>query len=268
MNFRILGRSSLVCALAFAALGAGCSSEPSTTAESTNASGTLSLPLVTSTNGHTYRLSGTLYVSGPAFQVFYFGYETELKASLPTGGYSSYLFDYSLSRLDDDGVYQPVQATLLSSYYQPFSIYNGATTTVTYEFETDGFTVSVGAGNLAVDVNVTETPPVCSPLGSDCPEGTWCAPPELTSQPIACIAAGSSELGAPCSGPASCVANSSCYDFGTGPRCVALCAAEAFGQACPEGGTCTAQGKSYGVCAPDTGAGGEGGAGGTGADGG
>jgi hypothetical protein len=259
--------TTLIFALPFA-LGiaplsmSGCSSDTPAHEEEIASTGTLSMPLVTTTNGHTYRLTGTLYVSGPVYTWFDLGGD-EITANVPTGDYSVYLNSYELRELDDAGIYQPIQANLLSSYSQRVTVYNQTTTTVTYEFETDGIIVKIGAGNLAVDVKVTERPPLCTILGSDCGEGSWCAPPELTGQALACVGAGSAAPGEACSSPHDCGANSSCYDFGTGAECVALCGADTFDTACPGGGVCTAQGKTYGVCVPDS-AGGEGGAGGAG----
>jgi hypothetical protein len=220
--------------------------------------GELSMPLVTTTNGHTYRLSGSFYVSGPTTQFFAMGDETEIHATLRTGAYWSTLYNYTLSRLDENGVYQPVQAQLTSNA-QNFTIFNNTTTTLSWEFGTDGVIIRVGNGNLEVNVDVTETPPVCTVFGTDCPDGSWCAPADLTASALACISAGTAGLGEPCAGPASCVANASCYDFGGGPRCAALCAPELFGLACPSGGTCAQDGQTYGVCTPTSG-GGEGGA--------
>ncbi len=61
-------------------------------------------------------------------------------------------------------------------------------------------------------------------------------------------------------GPGS---DTSCFDFGTGPACAALCAADAFDAPCTGGGTCTAVGTACGVRVPEggtlPGGGGEGG---------
>jgi hypothetical protein len=262
---------SLRIALALAAVplvANACSSGHPTQPE--GSTGTLSLPLVTTTNGHTYRLGGYLVLYGTIYDYLYLdGDETVLKRDLPAGAYFSYLNSYQLERLDEStGQYVPVQSTLVSSYYQPFTIYNQTTTTITYEFETDGVVVSIGTGNLTVNVKVTETAPVCTILGSDCPDGTWCAPPELTGSPLQCLYAGSVPAGDPCSGPDDCAANTSCFDFGDGAVCTALCDASGFGSACAGGGSCTQVGTAYGVCVPEggslPGSGGSGGSGGFG----
>jgi hypothetical protein len=240
----------------------GCASDHHGS-EGASQTGTLSVPLVTTTNGHTYRLSGYIYYYGTQYGSIYMGDETELTVNLPTGDYTAYLSYYTLERLDDSGNYQPVSGTLVSSYYQQFSIYNRTTTTISFQFETDGTIVTVGAGNLDVNIGVTEVAPVCTVFGSDCPDGTWCPPAELTGLPLACVASGSMPAGYPCNSPSDCAANTSCFDFGTGSVCAALCDATAFETACPGGGTCTEDAKTYGVCVPDgatlPGGGGEGG---------
>jgi hypothetical protein len=262
MTIRRFTRFLLATTLTLApAILPGCGSEPERRADA-SAVGELSMPLVTTANGHTYRLSGSFYVSGPTFQFFSMGGEDEIHANLPTGDYYAYLYSYSLSRLDDNGEFEPVQAELSSSY-QGFTLYDKATTTLSWEFVSDGVIVKVGSGNLDVKVEVTEKPPVCTVLGTDCSEGTWCAPAELTARALACIQAGSVGVGEGCSGPTSCVANASCYDFGAGAVCAALCTPDLFGLACAEGGTCVQQGETYGVCTPDS-TGGDGGPSGAG----
>jgi len=129
-----------------------------------------------------------------------------------------------------------------------FSISNGTTTTLVYRFETDGVIVIVGAGELRVKVAVDEVAPPCTPFGTDCGEGTWCAPTGLTCAALACIASGTVAIGEPCSAPADCVASSSCIDLGEGPVCTELCPSSHFGEPCESGGTCNGATPDYGVC--------------------
>jgi len=213
------------------------------------------MPLVTTANGHTYRLSGALDLYGTRYEYISLnGDSTEIKRVLPAGYYYAYLSYYELERLDEStGEYLPVASTLVSSYYQSFTIYDRTTTTISFQFETDGVVVTVGSGNLTVNIGVTEVEPVCTILGSDCPDGTWCAPPELTGQPLDCVYAGTVVAGEPCNGPQECVGNTSCFDFGDGPACTALCDASAFGNECAGGGTCTRVGTAYGICVPEGG---------------
>jgi len=232
----------------------GCGSEPATPGSSADV-GTIALPLVTQTNGHTYRLSNVfISISGPQFAQLFSSAdpnETSLSTTLQTGSYSAFLFfGWTLERDDGTGNFSPVAATLASNPGVNFTIFNGATTTVSYQFETDGVIVTVGAGQLKVTTTVDETAAVCTPFGTDCPEGSWCPPTALTGSRRACIAAGSTALGQPCAGPADCVGNASCFDLGTGPVCAPLCPAGEFDAACASGGTCQPAGPDYGVCRP------------------
>ncbi|HYQ04597.1 MAG TPA: hypothetical protein VER96_38250 [Polyangiaceae bacterium] len=220
----------------------------------TAASGTLSLPLIASANGHSYRLSNAyVYVYGPQYAGLYSSSnpdEQVLSTSLQTGSYTAYLQNWTLERDDGHGRFVPVQASLVSNYWVPFTIFNGTTSTVSYQFSTDGVIVTVGSGKLSVAVEVTEHPAVCTPFTDDCGEGSWCPPTGLTGNPRACMSAGPIALGESCSSPSSCVANSSCFDLGAGPKCIELCPLENVGSECSGGGTCQESGPDYGICGP------------------
>jgi hypothetical protein len=211
------------------------------------ATGTLSLPLLTSAGAHIYRLQGAFYVYGPTFQYLDLNGDA-LTASLPTGNYQSELYGWQLTRNDGTGAFKPVDARLVSSSVQPFTIFNGTTSTVTFQFETDGLLVSVGSGTFKVEVDVTERPAVCTPLSEDCGAGAWCPPTELTAASAACMAEGPRSAGDRCSSPLDCAANTSCFDLGDGARCVPLCPRTDFDLPCASGGTCTPRAADYGVC--------------------
>jgi hypothetical protein len=253
MICNIIARVGLAIGLMSGALFAtGCSSAPASEQDQ-DASGTLSLPLLATSDAHTYRLEGQMYVSGPMFVYLDLSGDTEvLSTALPVGAYDTYLYSWALTRDDGFGNFLPVDARLISSASPSFSIFNQTTSTISFQFESDGQVVSVGSGSLNVAVEVTETPGACTPLGSDCPAGTWCAPPELTGAPLSCISEGPVALGQSCSSPFDCVGQASCFDFGAGARCTALCSSADFGHACTEGGICTEQGMDYGVCAPSS----------------
>src|SRR3954454_7573694 len=142
--------------------------------------GTIALPLVTTTNGHTYRLRNVVIsISGPQFTQLFSSAdpnETTLSATLQTGSYSAFLFGWTLERDDGAGNFAAVSATLVSSVAATFTTFNGATSTVSYQFQTDGVIVTVGAGQLRVTATVDETAAVCTPFGTDCLAGTWCPP--------------------------------------------------------------------------------------------
>jgi hypothetical protein len=234
------------------ALTSGCAtgtvSDPT---EAVSSTGTFSMPLLAQAGGATYRLQGNLYVNGPTFTFIDIDGDTDVvSASLPTGDYYAYLYSHTLSRDDGTGNFVPVESQLVSSNPANFQIFNQTTTTVSFQFETDGQIITVGTGHLNVDVEVSLTPPLCTVLGSDCAAGTWCAPTELTARPLSCISEGPVPEGGACDSPLDCAANTSCFDFGASPVCTKLCLSSEFDQPCGGGGTCTAQGIEYGVCAP------------------
>ncbi|HKO52657.1 MAG TPA: hypothetical protein VJV79_33350 [Polyangiaceae bacterium] len=232
---------------------AACSAEPSNTHEQA-ASGTISLPLIASANGHQYRLSNAyVYITGPQYAQLTSSddpNETALSTTLQTGNYTAHLYNWSLELEDGSGTFRPVQATLASSSAVEFGIYNGTTSTVSYQFATDGVIVTVGAGALKVAIAVDEGTATCRPFSDDCGSGAWCPPTGLTGAPRACIAAGSTPIGEPCAAPSECVANASCFDLGSGPLCIELCGVPGGELSCASGGTCTPVGLDYGQCTP------------------
>jgi len=238
---------------AIAACGANAPEDASGPAASQEAeAGTLSLALTTTVGGHLYRFSRFQVLLAPEYIWFqsYGGPESVLTTTLQTGQHQAYLYDWALERDDGAGNYLPVDATLVSSSSLSFEILNGASTSVSFQFETDGQIVTMGAGSLNVAGKVDERAPVCTVFGDDCGEGAWCPPAGLTGAPLACRAAGSVFVGEACQSPADCVANSTCIDSGSGAFCSALCAATDFGSACADGGQCVGVGVDYGVCTP------------------
>lgn len=248
----LLISSSFLLALSSTCLLSGCSA-PEDSAEASVKTGSLELPLVSSAAGHTYRLvSGYLYLYGPSYSPYVdlTGDEPSVSVSLATGHYTAYLNSPALARDDGTGNFVPVQATLLTNGVG-FDIYDGTKSSIAFEFQTDGALVRVGEGGVDIRVDVTEGAGVCTPFAGDCGEGSWCPPTELTGRPRACVTAGSQAVGEACAGPLDCSADSSCFDFGSGPVCAELCPETRFGEACSEGLTCLAAGSDYGVCTPD-----------------
>jgi len=241
----------LLCATA--ACGANTPGDASGPAAPSEAeSGSLSLALTTTVGAHLYRFSQFQLLLYPDYVWLQSTESTEsvLTTSLPTGQHQASLYSWALERDDGTGQYSPVSATLVSSSLVSFEILNGSTTTVSFQFETDGEIVTMGAGALNVAGRVTESAPVCAVLGDDCGVGSWCPPAGLTGLPLACRAAGSQAVGQACEAPADCAANAACIDSGSGPLCSALCAPADFGSACPSGGQCVGVGLDYGVCSP------------------
>jgi hypothetical protein len=236
-------------------LALACSNGDSSPEESAS-TGTVTMPLITTVGDNTYRLNAVLEIYGPTFTFLSTSddpAETSLSTPLPTGDYTAYLSNWSLEILDASGNFVPVSATLTSAYYANFTIFNQSTSTIAFQFETDGVVVTVGAGRLNVNFGITEVPAVCAIFGSDCAAGSWCAPPELTGSPLSCIGEGAVPVGQVCLSPRDCVANASCFDFGGGAVCGALCAPAEFDAACASGGTCIPVGAEYGVCVPEGG---------------
>lgn len=230
----------------------GCSSTAAST-EGVEAMGTVSVPLVTTTNGHIYRLrTASISIWGPTYTYLNTdgtSSQTVLSTNLRTGNYSAQLYNWTLERDDGAGNFGPVTGTLLNNTNH-FTIANGATTTLVFQFQTDGVIVTVGSGRLDVKVKVDEIAPVCAPFGTDCGEGRWCPPSGLTGRALACRFHGSVDLGQPCFGPGDCIANSTCLDLGSGPVCTALCAPSSFGAACGSGDPCVRCRADYGICLP------------------
>jgi hypothetical protein len=250
MHIRRLVRWLSVFAVVPSALASACAVN-SGTDEAPAAAGTLELPLVSSVDDHTYWLTGAMYVSGPSWGYFDLSSDSPvLSVPLSTGDYAAQLYSWTLLRDDGSGTFIPVTASLISGSYVPFSIYHGAKTTLTFEFETDGVVVQVGAGTLDVRVDVNETAAVCRPFTSDCGEGAWCPPSGLTGEERQCVSAGELSSGEPCTGPLDCAADSSCFDFGQGPVCAALCELSEAGVGCAADAECVPADSEYGVCEP------------------
>lgn len=250
MTTRTWFRLCSALAMTVPVLTGACSAQPEAS-EGAIQSGTLELPLVSAVNGRTYRLDGALYLYGPTFSYLDLsGDSALLSLPLSTGNYQAYLVGWTLHADDGSGNFVPVVASLVSDNWVPFTVFNGTKTTLSFEFETDGVIVKVGAGSLDVKVDVTETGPLCTPFGSECGAGAWCPSSDLTGMSPACVAAGAAVAGEPCASPFDCAADSSCFDFGAGPVCADLCDVPAFGSDCSPGVACVPAGHDYGVCTP------------------
>jgi hypothetical protein len=214
--------------------------------------GTVTIPLLTSVGPDTYRLAAVLAVTGAqgVTTLSTTGDEAVLTTTFPAGQYDALLQSFTLLKDDGTGTFHPVTATATSDH-QAFTIFAHSTTTISFQFETNGVLVPLGSGNLSVTFGVTEIPDVCTVFGPGCADGSWCAPPALTGQPIACIPAGTTPLGSACASPSECPATATCHDFGRGPVCAALCAPSDFGAPCTTGGSCVQADPAFGLCTPD-----------------
>jgi hypothetical protein len=246
-----------LCLVVAAALGSACETGGSTSGQTDETTGTLSMPLTATTNGATYILvNASIFIEpttccGP-YTNLSTGADagtTDLTTALQTGNYDAYLEAWTLERQDPQGGFEPVVATLTSSSFQEFTIYNGVTTTVTFTFQTDGVTVVVGSGTLDIGIAVNESDAACTPLGNDCGPGSWCPPASLTGADLACVLSGTVALGQPCATPTDCVANASCFTLGdAGAVCAALCPGSGVNLPCPTGGICQSATPDYGIC--------------------
>lgn len=237
---------------------AGCASNTAPHEEAA-ATGVVNIPLETTANGHTYRLTRAyLSIRGPTYRSLWTNGppgETTLSTTLQTGDYSLEMYSWALQRDDGEGNFGPVQANLLNPY-NSFTIANGVTTTVVFQFRSNGVIISIGSGHLDMKVAVQEVAPACQPFGDDCGSGSWCPPAGLTGTDLSCHPAGSVALGQPCTGPGDCVVNSTCLDFGGGAVCTELCPSSSFGAACASGAACVRCRIDYGICLPASGDGG------------
>ena len=139
---------------------AGCAARGEDTAVTEH--GTLAMALTAQTNGTTYRLrNGMLQITGPTDLTV--STETDpnlsvLATTLGTGNYSIELLDgWALEQLDSSGVGTTVEASLISSPVVNFEILANSTTSVLYQFQTNGVIVEIGTGTLSVSIDVVET---------------------------------------------------------------------------------------------------------------
>jgi hypothetical protein len=261
---RISNRHTVACSLCMlvaAALGSACETAGSTSGQTDEATGTLSMPLTAATNGATYILANASILIEPTTCCGPYAFlntgadagTTDLTTALQTGTYEAYLEYWTLERQDSQGGFEPVVATLTSSSVEEFTIYNGATTTITFTFQTDGVTVVVGSGTLDIGIAVNESDAACTPLGNDCGPGSWCPPASLTGADLACVPSGTVALGQPCATPTDCVANASCFTLGdAGALCAALCPGSGVNLPCATGGICQSAAPDYGICVAGT----------------
>lgn len=85
---------------------------------------------------------------------------TTLEATIPIGQFQISLFDGWFLEKVSDGEAVPVQARLLGSSFQTFSIAANEETSVVYRFETSGEVVEFGQGRLVVRIEVEEREPL------------------------------------------------------------------------------------------------------------
>ena len=257
-----VGVGVLLGVLALTASVTGCSSGGDQGAESET--GKVSMQLTGQTNGNTYRLRNARFdVTGPTMTVL--DSESDLmavtlNATLSTGSYSINLEPgWSLER-SDAGVFEVVDATLVSPNPKDFQILGGGTTNVAYQFSTNGTIVTIGTGQLSVSIGVTEnggTTSACSfthQVGCMAPQACYLVVnPDGMSGTGQCFLPGTIAIGAPCTGAVDneCVPSGVCAGDGSGSgaaTCIQMCDV-AGGGMCPAPQTCVDSGfPGLGIC--------------------
>jgi len=139
----------------------GCGSE-NKASESANV-GTVTIPLQAQVNGTNYRLEAVFEITGPqgVTTLTTTPDQPVLTTTLPTGQYTAVLESFTLFKDDGSGTFNAVEATVESNT-QNFTIADHSTTTISFQFDTDGVIVPVGSGNVDITFGVTDTS--CTPI--------------------------------------------------------------------------------------------------------
>src|SRR5688500_17376661 len=116
MKTHLLSRTLGTLVLALGLGGSGCAAAADDSEQPSIATGTVTVPLVTTVNEHVYRLSNALiYLFGPHATVVLASSddpsETVLAQPLQVGSYDPWLSSWNLERQAPDGSFQPVVAT-------------------------------------------------------------------------------------------------------------------------------------------------------------
>jgi hypothetical protein len=241
---------------------AGCALEPGSgtdevsSTDGTSNTGTVRLDLQgQAQNGTLYRLRLATFTisSTPPITLSSDGANataTTISQALPAGSYLVTLQNGWVLDKVVGATATPVQATLTSAQSQMFGIQPGASTSVTYQFQTNGVTVTTGTLNIGIGVTETDggAPSFCMPA---CPANTWCGPSPTGG--AACLTPGSAPLNGMCSTApmgVTCAANLLCVapPGSTSGTCRPVCNPGAP-NSCPMG-ACTPYQNSmmFGTC--------------------
>ncbi|KYF96920.1 hypothetical protein BE20_40480 [Sorangium cellulosum] len=168
-------RQLFVCSVLSAlTIPVGCGPEAPDVAEQVSDVGSISLALVgTSATGATYRLSQAWFnLYGPTHRLVHGdGDRAVLTEVLPVGHYDVYLEPGWILERWTGGGYQQVEAALTSPNPTPVSIYEGAASTVVFQFRSDGDVISVGQGTLDIAIGVDDTPALSEDTDVACSNG-------------------------------------------------------------------------------------------------
>jgi sugar lactone lactonase YvrE len=155
---------SAALAIVFGVLGACNGGAPSPNPGPGAQTGTFRMSLVSTANGHTYRLRHATFLITPApglSNPTILDSETDpnattLNTTLDAGSYTVLLAGgWSLER-QGPGDPVTVVATLTSANPAAFDITVGATTSVVFQFTTDGSVITIGEGMISISTQVTE----------------------------------------------------------------------------------------------------------------
>ncbi len=139
-----------------------------------SASGSISLPLMTTGGETIYRLQNATFTisDGPTLATLTSSddpNETSLTAELAIGSYNATLEPgWELQAQQPDETFAGVTATLLSPNPVPFFINENSTTNVAYQFATAGGPVTLGTGTLEITIGVSETGTCTAGCDAEC----------------------------------------------------------------------------------------------------
>jgi hypothetical protein len=220
--------------------------------------GTLALALTGQTNGTTYRLRNAIFdIAGPTMTTLDSESDPNgavLATTLATGGYSITLESgWSLEKLGPMGA-QTVSAALASPNPTSFMVGSGSTASVVFQFSTDGTIVEIGTGRVEVSIGVIETGATgCNILAqTGCPMGQACYFGGMDGiTPTCAQVVDAKPAGQPCMFQNECATPGFCgTPDGMTVECIAACALDLMGPACPAGLTCidAGLGANIGAC--------------------
>lgn len=212
-------------------------------------------------DGNYYRLrSGSIDVSGPTFVTF----DTEvdpntteyISMDVPTGDYTLQLqpgwWVEQWEPLSDQSF--PVDAFLISENPASATVSELSTAIVTYTFYVQGVgPISLGDGDLAVDVEFETDAPSCDPNAQDCVNGLSCTLTDFASAEFECGPDGFTPSYLDCYGAFDCEMDHACVPatqnfycaFGE-DCCVPTC--DLAAPACPNGESCVPVDATTGLC--------------------
>jgi hypothetical protein len=149
MRTRIMG------AVVLAALSSACGgAQP----DESVAKGTVKMPLTTTAGSNSYRLDPALFtVAGPENVVLDGSNVDVLETSLDVGNYTIELNDGWVMQQLIGGMFQPIDAELLSMNPQSFTIEEFAVTNVSFRFRVGDGEIVFGKGSLEVSLEVVST---------------------------------------------------------------------------------------------------------------